>query len=208
MIARDRRAAAGYTLIEIMISFVILVVLMLVITSAFLPLERATSRSNVDLDLDRTSRRVLAEIRRELRQSGKGGAVEKLTVPADGATITTAAPPTAAGAVDLLVYSMRTGPDPTTDWRGPITIRAVPDGTFANVPANSVNRYRLERVEGPQTVVIAKNVSRVTTQRPAGGKTVIITLELSRPDPHRVDAATVPNPITQTHTDQIQFLNQ
>lgn len=203
-----RLRSAGFTLIEIVISFAILLVLALAIASAFLPIETATTRSNVDLDLDRNARRVLAELRREVRQTGMGNGVDKLTVPADNVTITTPTPPTAATATTLLTYEMRTGPDAATDWRGPITIRAVPDGTYSNVPANSVNRYRLERVEGTQTVVIARNVSRVSVNRPAGGKTVTVTIDMSRPDPHRADPNVVPPPITQSHTDQIEFLNQ
>ena len=65
--AADRR---GFSLLEVMVSLGILSILILVASSLLLTLQRGTAVTAALTDTDQDARRVMADIRRELRQSG------------------------------------------------------------------------------------------------------------------------------------------
>lgn len=198
MTRRRARGTKGLTLLEVMVSAVILAALTLTMMMAFVPMQRGTADGAVAQDMERTARKVLTEIRRELRASGYDAAnVDQVTSPATPAGVLTTA--------NVLTFRQRRGPL-DTDWSGPITIARVADGTFTGVPG-TINRYKITRTEAGLVVDQAKDVSELTFERPGNSDTVIIKLELTRPNPHWT-SGTPPPPFKRLYVDQVECLNR
>lgn len=180
----------GMTLLEVVISAAILAGLTLTLALAFVPMQRATTDGAVAQDMERLARKVLTEIRRELRSSGYNRTgVDQITLPSP----------------NEIRFRKRRGPE-ETDWSAEITIARVADGTFTGVPG-AINRYKVTRSEAGLAVDLAKDVSELTFERPAGSNTVIVRLELTRPNPHWTSGSPPP-PFTRVYVDQVECLNQ
>ena len=205
---RGSVSSRGLTLLEVLVATAILSGLILAVGAATIPMHRQVQTSSIQLDMDRAARRVLAELRRELRQSGNElGGGDMLTAPAP----LTATDPAAPAAVDLLTYRRRTGLGPG-DWSAPITIRAVPDGTFKGTPAPTP-RWALVRVQDlngdgvAEQVHLLRDVLSFRAERPLNSRSVILRLELLTPDPlwkgGRASA-----PFVHVYEDQVELLNR
>lgn len=192
-----RAGSIGMTLLEVVVSAAILAALTLMLVLAFVPLQRATVDGGVAQDMERVARKVLTEIRRELRSSGYDAAsVDQVTSPS-----TPAGAPTTA---TVLTFRKRRGLL-DSDWSGAITIQRVADGTFSGVPG-TINRYKVTRTEAGLVVDLAKDVSELSFERPGNSSTVIIRLELTRPNPHWISGSPPP-PFKRLYVDQVECLN-
>ena len=113
------RARRGMTLLEVMVSVAMLAGMVLAISYATLPLNRAISSSSIGLDLDQQGRRLMNELRREVRQSGfeeltvgpnAPAMLDMIKVPGDGVTVagvSTATTYSVGDRVVLLQFKMR-----------------------------------------------------------------------------------------------------
>lgn len=184
----------GLSILEIVVSMAILAFMVLILMTATMPMTRASAETTAHQDMDRLASRVLAEIRRELRQSGwdqSGG--DHVTSPADGATANT------------LTFQARTGFG-VGDWNpDTVTIDRVADGTFTGVSGPPLPRYRIVRRQGGLDVDMG-HAGELTFRRPGGGSTVIVTLRLVRNDPYWTGAG-APPALSREYVDQVQLLN-
>jgi prepilin-type N-terminal cleavage/methylation domain-containing protein len=204
VIVRPRRRRAGFTLLEVMVASTILMGIVLILTYAFLPVKRTTAEATIGLDQDAAARQLLAQVRRELRQSGTNGDGEDMA-PApvlDAGPVDTLSAPGAP--LELLRFRMRTGPG-DGDWSPEIVYRAIPDGTFKGTnPA--LDRWLIQREQFGTTVGVVQNVSRAVVER--SGELIQIRLELSLTDPNWTDGSNPPPPITRTYEDRVQLMNR
>jgi type II secretory pathway pseudopilin PulG len=206
------RGTRAFTLLEMVVASAIIMIITIAITNAFVPMNKAAATTGVGLDMDRTARRVLTEIRRDLRGSGyKPDGTRMAPTPEPGQTLgLTEAGGLLEGATDVLIYQVRTGPDDDADWSTTVTLSLVADGQFTQGVPAPVDKYRLVRTQDGISVELARDVSEFTVERPLDSSgesgTAIITLELLHPDPTwtvRQNQA----PIRRRYTDTIELLN-
>lgn len=188
----------GHTLLETVISTAAIAALALGAASLSLALRRSWSESTLRLDMDAEARRILGELRRELRQSGYA---------LDGT------PHIAVASPEQVTFRVRTGADDASGWSEEVSYRRVLDtpATFEGV-AGSVPRYRVERVRGPlaaplAVVEVARGVADLSFTLPAGGATVLVRLELLHPAPVWSSGAP-PAPLRHVYQDQVEVLNR
>ncbi|MCO5165362.1 MAG: hypothetical protein M9894_03215 [Planctomycetes bacterium] len=202
---RRRRAVggrAGLTLLEVVVGSAILALLALVVMSATVPLSKVSSEAAIAHEMDRTASRVLADLRRELRQSGwQGGAAQfgQDAINGEAAVI--------AG-TKKLTFRRRLGIN-TTDWSGDVVYERVAVGSYTGVPATlspSV-RYRLRRAQGGQVTVLAENVYDVNFSMTTGSRSILIELVLLRPNPDWRGGTTPPPPIVRRYRESVQLMN-
>lgn len=177
------RGHLGLTLLEILVSGAVLSAIALTILYASGPLAGVASSSAGANELDASAARILAELRREVRQSGfdRDGRPQ-VSSPADGATSRT------------LTLKVRTGLG-ETDWSDDIT--------FATLDAGGARR-RLTRSEGALLVEVARDIQDMTFHRPLESSLVVVTLTLTRTDPSWSET---PRAFTRTYVEQIEMLN-
>lgn len=205
-------------MLEVLVASTILAILVLATGSLFITLQRAnvTVANNTRIDSD--GRRVLAQLRRELRQSGwenspsVGGPVDQVTISA----------PTTINGVpgcSSISFRRRTGFDTgataeVDDWTGTITYLPVPDGQMRGVASGSDNRLALQRTEDAnknsvvdpgETMIVARNLSFALFER-RDDNTVRISLEFMQPDPNYSGGAPPP-PIVLRQIELVRLLN-
>lgn len=183
------RARSGLTLIEVLASSVVLSVLALAIGSATQALQQGVAATSLSVDVQSDARRVLAEIRHELRQSGWEGSTNQVSSPVQGGVASAA-----------LTFRKRTA---LADggWSSEITYRVVADGTFSGVPGTPA-RFRLQRVQDGHAIGLARNVAAFQLTRQAGSDTIQVTVTLMRRG-----ASSSAAPVRFTLVDQVQVLN-
>ena len=205
----------GFTLVEVLISMAVLGAIIVVVATSWLPLAKATQESGIAQGQDQVGRRVLTELRRDLRATGwqQAGAV-KFTVYVAGAADTPA-----TGAVgDEIRFRKRLGPMTNDDskpivdpapwgWSTEITYRRVPDGAFTGIGGAVPTRYRLERVQDGQIVVLARDVSDFTVQNQLNAQTVLAHLEVTKNNPSW-SGSTPPPALTRSYDDRVEMLNK
>lgn len=189
-----RPAREGMTLVEVVIATAVLAVLVTATMAAAWPLARATNAATLALDMDREARDFLAQLRREVRQSGwrDPGGAQFTTTPAvtggpfagetwlaetgsidrdgDGAT-------TGTSEVALqrqLALRMRLTESTWGEW---ITYGSVPDGG-----RRSVRRLRGSPAATAIQTTALRNVADLLFREVGGAIEVVLVLE--RNDPH------------------------
>lgn len=204
--ARRRRARAAFSVLELVFATAILSGLVLVVAYTAVPAQRAAADANAALDLDRSARRLLDMMRRDLRRSGaqRSGA-PMLVAPAEGQV-------TGRGLVghddlEVLRLRYRTGFE-ETDWSAEVSYLLEQDGTF---PGGVVPRYLLLRREGPPgapAVEVAANVRSLRAEWFSGGSTVQLDLVLIDPNLSGAPGPSGrPEPIVHRATDRVAMLN-
>lgn len=201
------RARRRFTLIEVVIVTAILGILILVVGSALLVLKDAAVESNIGISQEDTARKVLAEVRRELRTSGfKQDGTAQFVIKSAGAAVADGTPG------DSIEFRKRLGAGTANDdpagWSTLITFRRVAAAEpFSGIQAPVPTRYDLVAVRGGLTVVMAKNLSNLAFTRVISDGTILVRLELTQNNP-KWSGATPPQAFTRVYTDQIQMLNQ
>jgi hypothetical protein len=141
-----RRARAGLTLVEVIISATILALLALVALNATTTVVATTNTTTIGVDLERAADKLLLELRRELRQSG----YRKLTGAGTAMVwIGGTASPGTAGTGTAVRFRRRVGEgDLATAWSPSaagttwVEYARVSDGAFR---AGAAPRYRIVR---------------------------------------------------------------
>ncbi|MCO5165243.1 MAG: type II secretion system GspH family protein [Planctomycetes bacterium] len=216
---RDPRA--GLTLLEVLVSLVIVSGLALVLLAANVPLSRASSEAGVAFDLDRSAARFLSDLRRELRRSGYNQADLQAQVAAgvDGGDPLTG-PFSTVGP-----FRMRTGFGNTVNdanlaassWSAPITYRLAASSNPGNY-ADGTPRYDVQRVQGGFTTVVLRHVQALSfvlfpqpEGEPAGTEPsaahIEVSLTMRRENPAWTGTATG-RFITRTYSEDIELLNK
>ncbi len=113
--AAPRLPARAFSLLEVVVASVILAVLLLATGSLLVPLQRGTAHTTATVDMGQDVRRVLADLRREVRQTGYRPDPADDSRDIDSAVQITSV---VAGKTDRLVLRLR------TDF-----LREKPDGT-------------------------------------------------------------------------------
>jgi prepilin-type N-terminal cleavage/methylation domain-containing protein len=185
---RARLRRRGYTMIEVAIAASLLVVLIMATTEVVTVVQRTAVATLTQSDAQRHARRILAQIRSELRQSGWEGSTDQVSSPAQDGVAT-----------GVLTFQTRTGLAAGA-WSPSITYRLTKDSAFKSTP-DAPDRFRLVRVSNGETIGIAANVTSFSCVRDAGSDTVRISITLlSRGD--RAEDLYV-----SLHTDEILLLN-
>lgn len=173
----------GLTLLEIAISTALLAGMAVVLLSALIPLQTASTSSSRSIDMDTKGRRVLSEIRRDVRVSG-------YSLTGGGTLCCAVVPGASPGIDDGIQFRQRTGPDEvfeddndpaTHGWSRPIAYRTVADGTFGGGPG-AAPRYRLVRDDGLTQVELATGfqaVSFALTPAASSGAAASLTITLT-----------------------------
>lgn len=197
------RGTSGLTMVEVMVSSAILAVLALIVMAATVPLSKVSSEAAVAQDMDRTAARVMAELRREFRQSGYLGTAAKF-----GETALNQEGEILNGSSQLM-FQMRTGPD-DTDWSSTVFVALSPGSpsVYTGVPASvSPNtRNRLVRQQNGLTTVLAEDVYQLGFLMNSGEEFVQVTLVLLRPNPNWT-GGTPPPPIVRQYVERIELMN-
>lgn len=199
----QRAARAGLTLIEVMVASAILSLLALVLMSATVPLSRVSSEAAIAQDMDRTAARVLAQLRRELRQTGwlnTAARFGETALDQEGEIL---------NGSNQLMFQMRTGPA-DADWTSTVTIAraAGSPGSYRGVPSTlSPNaRYRVTRAQNGLETVLAEDVYDLSFLMNSGEEFIQVTLVLLRPDPNWT-GGTPPPPIIRRYVERIELMN-
>lgn len=199
--------ARGLTLIEIMVASAVFALLSLLSLSLFLPAQRVSSEANQQMDFDREARRFLAELRGELRNSGRGDdGSARFTVSSDSVG-------------DRIVFRQRLGPGDALDttrasadpgWSTEITWRLEEAGTLTG-SAGPETYYSLVREQDGQRSIRLQYVREFDLEHlaPGGAGADAIALEftLIRPFPYATGGASR-DLVRRTYTDRIQLLNR
>jgi type II secretory pathway pseudopilin PulG len=199
--AARRRRRAGVTLFEVMVSAVIVSLLALVLMAANVPVSRASSEVGVAFDLDRTAGRFLAEVRREVRQSGYSGADLQLTCSngIDGG------PSTLGPFRRRLSFGEVADDSRESNWSRQITYALAPSRLGAY--ADKVPRYRVTRSQAGATSDVLEHVEALSVQQVPGSDTVSLALTLRRENPGW--SGTGPGRfLARTYHEEIEFLNK
>lgn len=201
-IGRARRTRA-LTLLEVIISATIVAFLALVMMAATVPMSSQSSEAAIAQDMDRTAARVLADLRRELRQSGYLEATAKFgkTTLGDGGITS----PNAAQ--NQMIFAVRTDAG-DTDWSTTITF-AREDGdpsTYSGVPG-TFNRYKVVRTQNGLSTVIAEDVEDITFYHLQNDRFIHVELTLLRPNPNWT-GSTPPPPIRRSYREDIEMMNR
>jgi prepilin-type N-terminal cleavage/methylation domain-containing protein len=206
MIARRKRlgSRAGLSLIEVMVSSAILAGLALVLMAANVPLSKTSSEMGLAFEMDRSAARFLAELRRELRQSGYNytsalGNVSTITVSTG--TLTNSD----------LAYRRRLsfGSDLTVNWT-PVRTLALQASTLGNFMGGT-SRYHVRRTD--INSVVLDHVKKLEFTLVPGIDSyfcaVDVDLTLARANPNwRGTATTARALITRNYKETIEFLNK
>lgn len=189
-----RRSTSGLTLVEVAITSTILALIALALLGATLPLSDASASQGVAFDMDREAGKFMAQVRRELTQSGfQPDGTARLRV------LTTTTPG------DTLEFYVRQGPDSSAaPWR-PVGALWVDPIRYSTAPGAVRNKIR--RTEGGLTVDLIEGVESVQYTLPASGASLQVTLTLARRGT-RATAAGVPADVVRTYTDQIELMNR
>lgn len=197
------RGTSGLTMVEVMVSSAILAVLALIVMTATVPLSKVSSEAAVAQDMDRTAARVMAELRRELRQSGYLGTDARF-----GETALNQEGEILNGSSQLM-FQMRMGPD-DTDWSSTVSVALAPGSpsTYTGVPASvSPNtRNRLMRQQNGLATVLAEDVYQLGFLMNSGEEFLQVTLVLLRPNPNWT-GGTPPPPIVRRYVERIELMN-
>lgn len=199
---RRSTGRTGLTLLEVMIGSTILAFLALTIMSATVPLSKVSSEAAVAHEMDRTAGRVLADLRRELRQSGWQASTAQFgdsDINQEAAVI--------AG-TKRLTFKRRFGVN-TTDWSANVVYERVSVGSYTGVPASlsPSTRYRLRRTQNGQQTILAENVYDVNFSMTTGSRSILVDLVLLRPNPDWRGGTTPPPPIVRRYRESIQLMN-
>lgn len=187
--ARGRRT--GLTLLEVVVSTAILALLTLVIMTAFVPLSNTSNEAAVLLDMDRIAGKVMAQLRRDLRQSGYDDGTPKFGMgtlgTVNGDLTQTATAPSGFSPSSATPFVLQLREDATT-WSSAISWRR--------------NGTELERVVNSSAQDMARQVTGIWFHVPTGDQVCQVTLQLSRQDPR--DGST----ILKTYVDRIEMMNR
>lgn len=202
----------GLSLLEVVIASSVLTVMFLIVTYSLIGLQKANTDTLLNTDVDQTARRALLLVRRDLRQTGKHGAVDKIAQP-----LLLASDPFKEGqTLEFWQRTDLTGVE-ATDWGAKVRYQRQNDAppTFKGVPG-TINRYKLVRTEldpasgavlPGRTTVVAHNLSAVNFRRDQGDSTVLIELEVLRPNPQRGAAGAPQAPIRRMYRERVSFKN-
>lgn len=235
MIARSEGPLrrSGLTLLEVVVSSALLALLVLVISAAVVPVNRVSKDSMVSLDMERTGRRVMAELRRELRQSGSSAdgkrrwVIGETTVPSttdpllllseiETPLVGSTADINTGASMNLLAFQTRKdlhAANEDENWTTTVVLKAVKVGIFKNTPG-AINRFRLVRaadlngdgtVQSSEEVTVAHGVSKFRVEEFGDGLQVL--LQLTEPNPIWIGGV-VPTPYQKTFEDTIELLNK
>lgn len=209
---RSSTMRRGVTLLEIMIASAMLTILVLVIASATIPLQRQASDSYRNNDQEAAARRILDMIRRDLRQTGWNSNLASDPMFTAGG----AAPSDLADGTSHTLFTcrLRTGLG-EADWSATeVSWLAVRDGSFSGVPT-ATPRYRLVRqadydhdgtVEATEALELARGLSAVSILESAGTQSVVVSITLTEPDPRR-DGPGIPPPLSRVFRDVVELRN-
>lgn len=179
----------GLTLIEVMVSSTVLAGLSLVLMTAMVPLSTASSEQGALLDMDRTATKVLAELRRELRQSGYDRGVSKFgkTPPVAGLFVDYAA---------LVAPQTQIAFQPRLDSTsfGPVVVWKLEDGKAKRTYPGSLDLTSL--------MTMADQVANLTFQVATDDQMCVVSLELTRAT-NRADVT-----LRRTYVEQIEMMNR
>jgi prepilin-type N-terminal cleavage/methylation domain-containing protein len=211
MIARKQRLAsrarAGLTMIEVMVSSAILAGLALVLMAANVPLSKTSSEMGLAFEMDRSAARFLAEMRRELRQSGYNYITSNInTIELFDGT------PTGDSKNSDLDYRRRLsfGSSLTTNWTPTRSLRlqASTLGNFMggtpryHVRRTDINSVVLDHVKSLEFTLVAGTITGTFVA-------VDVDLTLARANPNwRGVATTARALITRNYKESIEFLNK
>ncbi len=183
-----RRIQRGYTLVEVLVSSSILAVLLVATAGVTTVMQRTTAATVIRSDVQRSARRVLAQIRSEVRQSGWEGSTDRVAAPlSDGVS------------TSVLTFQTRTGLG-DGEWSNSITYQLSADGVFKDAPGTPA-RYRFVRVSNGLSVDLAANVTAFSCVRDSGSDTIRITLTFMARGERSEDV------YLSSHTDEIMLLN-
>lgn len=199
----------GLTLLEVLVSATILAGLALVLMVAMIPLSTSSSEQGAGLDMDRAATKLLAHLRREVRQSGYDGTVAKF-----------GRSPPVAGVFQLSDTGLLTTPQGQLSFQPRLDEAAwAPTAVWVHDPATRSVKRNWPGVEplpedlardtdgDPATnalPVMAEQVDRLTFQvvDPSGGDPLLlVTLELSRRTNRGVT-------LRRSYVDKIEMMNR
>lgn len=195
-----RLRTQGLTLVEVAVSSAILALLALALMSATIPLSNTSREQATSIDLDRDAGKFMAELRRELRQSG---------VQVNGVARVRVRTVTATN--DTLDFYIRTGPlDTNANWRpdeGGNALWTAPISYRCPVSTQAAGRRKITRTDSNLTSDLIDNVQSVVYTLATNSKSVTVTLTLVRKGIKATTAGAAPADIVRVYTDQIELMN-
>lgn len=206
--ARARRLRArgrtGLTMVEVIVSAVIVSGLALVLMAANVPLSKTSSEVGLAFEMDRAAARFLTDLRRELRQSGYyfNGSINTNTI------VASTGPNAKRSHLD---YRRRLsfGNSLTTNWTPLITYRLQPSALGSFLDGSP--RYHVRRTDLNAVILEhVRDLEFTVVQGSDGGDTSVeVALTLARANPNwRGDAATAKALIQRQYRETIEFLNR
>lgn len=193
-------------MIEVVISTGIVSLLTLVVMAANVPLSKVSSEVGLALDMDRAAGRLLADLRREVRQSGynlTGGTTNE-------AQVGIATGPN--GKASRLTFRARRsfGNDLTVHWTPEITYALVASPIGAYLDGSTRYRLRCSRPDMPTRDVLdhVRDLELALIQGPDGELASLeVVLTLARDNPNW-RGGTDARLIVREYRDVVEFLNK
>lgn len=183
------RRAAGLTLLEVVISVAILGFITLIVLSATVPASWSSAETGLNLDMDRTAHRLLAQLRRDVRRSGYEGTTLHFGSTAVGTTTDLQASPGST----VLTLDQRTD---VATWGSTVVWQL--SGTDV---LRTQHGLTVSMTDG-RTTGAAGGVSSFRVVIPAGDRVCDVTLTLTRVNPK--NGATV----TRSYLDRVEMMNR
>lgn len=177
-------------MVEVIVSAAILSLLTLIVMTSFVPLSHASSETAIALDMDRVATKLLAQFRRDLRQSGYRDGGDRMY-----------------GVKDLGVNTGPTTSLPTglvpidSDHSFVLKIREDVD-TWSDTLAWGLSGTNVVRLIGGSMQPMAGQVSALTITIPTSDQVCTVSFTLSRINPK--DGST----ISRVYTDRIEMMNR
>lgn len=205
------------TLIEVAIAAAILALVLGISLGASLSASASNAALLATAELDQTGRRLFAQLRRELHQSGTDATsgTDRVESPASGAS----ADLTAGDALTFQTRIAIGSADPEDDWgadpshpKQKVRYRLVADGQVTGVEGGPYPRYRLvrERLDAAnnvlETVRVCTHITEFRVTRDAGSRTVLLEVRFTRQNT-QWRTGTPPDPIHREFRERIALLN-